>query len=536
MNRDAILSQIKQLSKCDLLVVGGGATGCGIAVDAASRGLSVVLVEQNDFAEGTSGRSSKLVHGGVRYLEMAVKRLDRDQYQLVKEGLHERFYFLRNAPHLSHPLPLISPVYRWSQLPYVWIGLKLYDQLAGSHSLGPSGFTSRLQTLEEFPLLQQQNLKGGIRYYDGQFNDSRMTLSLALTAAQKGALIANHLAVTDLCRQEGKIVGALLEERINGDSFRLQAETIVNATGPFADELRQLDDPQVKPLLSLSSGIHILLDRRYPPPKAGLLIAETEDDRVLFVLPWQGRCLVGTTDQPAELQQHPSVADADIDYLLRHLENVLDPPPRRENITASWSGLRPLVRDPKADDSARLLRDFIIEQSPSGLFSIVGGKWTSYRRMAEKLVDRVVEAKSYQASACQTENLPVHGAEQWQPNGWRQLMSDFSLPAEIARYLHNNYGSHADKVAQLAAEGYQQQLCSELPCIEAEVVYACRYELAERASDVIARRLPVALLDTDLAKQAAPRVLQLMAQEYHWPAERLTLEQQLLEQRLTIAL
>ncbi len=536
MKRTEILQQIKQLPQCELLVIGGGATGCGVALDAASRGLSVVLVEQNDFAEGTSGRSSKLVHGGVRYLEMAVKHLDREQYQLVKEGLHERFYFLRNAPHLSHPLPLISPVYRWSQLPYVWLGLKLYDQLSGSHSLGPSGFCSAERTLDEFPLLQPQGLKGGIRYYDGQFNDSRMALSLALSAAEQGALVVNHLAAVELLKVDGQLSGALLEDRISGEQFSVQAKAIVNATGPFADQLRHLDDASTAPLLSLSSGIHILLDTSYPPPKAGLLVTETEDDRVLFVLPWQGRCLVGTTEQPAALQEHPPVADEDVDYLLRHLEKVLDPLPKRENVTARWSGLRPLVHDPKAHDSARILRDFVIEESASGLFSIVGGKWTSYRRMAEKLVDRVVARKSFKSNACQTSNLKVRGAEGWQPNDWRQLCAEFQLEEKIARCLHANYGSHAAGVARIAETGFADSLCDGLPCIEAEVIYACRYELAERAIDVLARRLPLALLDNDLAKQAAPRILQLMTSEMCWSVQRVADEQQLLEKRLTVAL
>lgn len=536
MNRRSLLHQIKQLKTCDLLVIGGGATGCGIAFDAASRGLSVVLVEQNDFAEGTSGRSSKLVHGGVRYLEMAVKQLDRDQYHLVKEGLHERYYFLRNAPHLCHALPLISPLYSWWQLPQIWIGLKLYDLLAGQHSLGPSGYASLETTVAEFPLLQRAGLKGGVRYYDGQFNDSRMALSLVLSAAKQGALVANHLAVVDLLKTSDQISGVVLEDRLSTERFELCAKAVVNATGPFGDQLRTLDQPGATPMLTVSSGCHIVLDASYPPPQAGLLITETEDDRVLFVLPWQGRCLVGTTDQVAQLDEHPQVTTEDIDYLLRHLTNVLNPPPQKENITASWSGLRPLVHDPKAHDSARILRDFVIEESSSGLFTIVGGKWTSYRRMAEKLVDRVVASRQFSAKVCQTETLPVHGADNWQPNGWQSLVDDYSISQDTARYLHENYGCHAVEVAQIAEQGFAAQLCAELPCIEAEVLYACRFELAERAIDLLARRLPLALLDTRLAKQVAPRLLELMGKEHCWDPQRLTAEEQLLENRLSTAL
>lgn len=536
MQRAETLHKLKQGHDCDLLIIGGGATGCGIALDAANRGLSVVLAEQNDFAEGTSGRSSKLVHGGVRYLEMAVKRLDRDQYQLVKEGLHERYYFLRNAPHLSHALPLISPLYKWRQLPQIWIGLKLYDLLAGQHSLGPSGYASVETTIAEFPLLQRKNLKGGIRYFDGQFNDCRMTLSLALSAAGQGALVANHLAVVELLKSAGKIEGAVLEDRLTSERFELRAKSVVNATGPFGDLLRKMDQPDVEPLLTVSSGSHIVLDSSYPPPQAGLLLTETEDDRVLFVLPWQGRCLVGTTEQVTELCEHPEVSESDIDYLLRHVKTVLDPPPKKENITAGWSGLRPLVRDPKAQDSARILRDFIIEESPGGLFTIAGGKWTSYRRMAEKLVDRVVASRNFSAGLCQTKTLAVHGAENWQPNGWQALAAEFSLSQETARHLHENYGCHAVDVARIAEQGFASPLTEALPCIEAEVIYACRYELAERVIDLLARRLPLALLDSRLAQQVAPQVLDLMCRERGWTEQRRAEENRLLEKRLTLAL
>ncbi len=532
MKRNEIIQQIKQQQAVDLLVIGGGATGGGIALDAASRGLAVVLVEQNDFAEGTSGRSSKLVHGGVRYLEMAVKRLDREQYQLVKEGLTERYYFLRNAPHLAHPLPLISPLYRWAQLPYVWIGLKLYDLLAGQHGLGPSGYADYSRTIEEFPLLQKDGLKGGIRYFDGQFNDSRMALSLALTAAERGALIVNHLAVVELEKRDAKLCGAVLEDRLSGERFCLSAKAIVNAAGPFADQLRLQDDPAAQPLLQISSGIHLVLDESYPPPQAGLLLNETEDDRVIFVLPWQGRCLVGTTDRPDALAEHPLVAEEDVTYLLRHLQKVLDPPPQRENITATWSGLRPLVQDPKATDSARILRDFVIERSPSGLFSIVGGKWTSYRRMAEKLVDRVVADAGLTASACTTKNLPILGAENWQPHGWTGLQNQFSLPPATARHLHASYGSRAHLVAEIAAAGYSAPLIETFPCIEAEILFACRCEFAERLGDVLARRLPLAVLDTQVARQVAGRVLELMALEKGWGEARQAAEQELFNKRL----
>ncbi len=536
MKRSDILKKIKTLPSCDLLVVGGGATGCGIALDAASRGLSVVLVEQNDFAEGTSGRSSKLVHGGVRYLEMAVKHFDRQQYQLVKEGLFERFLFLRNAPHLTRVLPLVSPLYRIIKLPYLWVGLKLYDFLAGAHGLGPSGYQSKEKTLQEYPQLNTRRLKGGIRYYDGQFNDSRMALALALTAAEQGALVANHLALVGLEKSAGRISAAQLEDRLSGERFSLPARAVVNAAGPFADQVRQLDQPDAEALLAVSSGVHIVLDTNYPPPKAGLLLSETEDNRVLFVLPWQRRCMVGTTDRAAELSEHPKATQEEVDYLLRHLQRVLDPPPRRENICAVWSGLRPLVRNSQAADTSTLLRDFLIEESPSGLFTIAGGKWTSYRRMSEKLVDQVVAKRNLTARPCQTEDLRLLGGEDWQPTGWQKLAKDYLLDERTARYLHANYGTRASAVAALAGGPLLEPLAPGYLCIGAEVVYAVRHELAETAIDILARRLPLALLDTQAARQAGERVVKLIAQEKGWDAARCAEEHSQLEQRLSQAL
>ena len=408
----------------------------------------------------------------------------------------------------------------------------MYDLLAGHQGLGPSGYSTLRRTLDECPLLQAKGLKGGIRYYDGQFNDCRMAVSLALTAAAQGALVANHLAVLELHKQAGQIDGVLLEDRISGEQFCLQAETVINATGPFADRIRQLDQPDAKPLVAHSSGVHIVLDQHYPPPKAGLLLTETEDQRVLFLLPWQGRCLVGTTDSAACLEEHPKVTEAEIDYLLRHLQPVLDPPPTRQNVTASWSGLRPLVRDPEATDTAHMLRDCVIEESPSGLFSIVGGKWTSYRRMAEKLLDQLVAKKGLQVAKCQTRDLPVRGASGWHPLGWQQLVSNYALLETTARHLHATYGSCASQVAEIAVHGFDARLAGEFPAIEAEVIYACRYELAERPIDVLARRLPLALLDTGLSKQVSARVLALMAAEFEWNATRIRQEKDLLSERL----
>ncbi|MDT8396154.1 MAG: FAD-dependent oxidoreductase [bacterium] len=275
-----------------MVVIGGGATGCGVALDAASRGLKVALVEKNDFSEGTSSRSTKLLHGGVRYLEMAVKHLDKSQYHLVTDALAERGILLRLAPHLCNRLPLVTPLYKWMEIPYILAGLKLYDLLSGSASIGHSRLLSRSDAIGRFPMLHREGLKAGVLYYDGQFNDARMALCIALTAAQQGAVIANHVRVTDLIKEDGKVTGVKVSDSVSGESWEVRSRVVANATGPFADKVRLMDDPASRPMLKASSGIHIVLDKRFAPPDTGLLIPKTEDGRVLFVLPWEGHALI----------------------------------------------------------------------------------------------------------------------------------------------------------------------------------------------------------------------------------------------------
>ncbi len=506
----------------DLLVVGGGATGGGVALDAASRGLAVALVEQNDFAEGTSGRSTKLVHGGVRYLERAVTRLDRGQYHLVRDALGERAVLLRLAPHLCRPFPLVTPLYRWHQVPYVWAGLKLYDALAGAAGLGSSRLLGAGEARRRLPALKGPGLKAGVLYHDGQFNDARLAVALALTAREHGAVVANHVAAVGLLKRDGRVAGARLRDRLTGREWDLAARAVVNATGPFADGLRRLDDPGVRPMLRASSGIHLVLDGRFASPDTGLLIPETEDGRVLFVLPWEGHALVGTTDEPAEVSEHPRAEAEEVAYLLRHLGRYFDLTVGPGDVKAAWSGLRPLVSDPKTADTARLSRDHVLEESPSGLLTIAGGKWTTYRKMAQDAVDRAVARFPLgPAGPCRTEAISLVGAAGYQPAGWRALIAEHGVSEAVARHLHRAYGSRAPAVlAVAAAEGLGAPLAPGHPYLEAEVVYGARCELAERVLDVLARRTPLALVDTAAARSAAPRVGELLAGELGWDGPR----------------
>lgn len=522
MNRQQRLDSLKEPVVFDLLVIGGGATGCGIAVDAASRGLKVALIDKNDLAEGTSSRSTKLVHGGVRYLEAAVRKMDRAQYHLVKEALYERGVFLKNAPHFANRLPLVTPIYKWTDVPYVFAGLLLYDVLSGKESLGRSYLVGRAEALRRFPMLRHEGLKAGVVYYDGQFNDARMAVTLALTAQKHGAVIANHLQAIALEKSGGRLCGARVRDGLTGAEFTIKARGIVNAAGPFLDQLRQMDDPSAAPVLKAAAGIHIVLPSRFVPPDTGMLIPKTEDGRVLFILPWQGHALIGTTDSPSEITEHPRAQESEIDYLLRHINKYFDVSVDRSDILSVWSGLRPLVQAPETADTAQLVREHLLLVSPSGLLSMAGGKWTSYRKMAEEAVDQAVAGFGFEPkSPCRTGHLRLVGAEDFDPVGEELLVTHYGLEPDVAAHLHHAFGDQAMRVARLAEERHGlKRLHPRHPYIEGEVLYAARFEFAERAIDVIARRVPLAFLDTAAARDVLPRVVELMAKELGWGPAR----------------
>ena len=506
----------------DLLVIGGGATGAGVALDAASRGLRTALVERDDFSAGTSSRSTKLIHGGVRYLEKAVKEFDRTQFNLVRDALKERAILIEIAPHLAHPLELVTPLYNWMQVPYYMTGLKLYDWLAGKANLRSSSYVDAKRALDRFPMLKQDGLRGGVIYYDGQFDDARMNVAIALTAAEQGADIANHVEVTGLVKEDGLVRGASVRDNLTDESWSIRAKVVVNATGPFTDVIRRMDDPDAKTMLETSSGAHIVLDDRFSPPDTGLLIPETEDGRVLFLLPWLGYTLVGTTDNPAEVTQFPKATEDEVEYILRHVRKYFDVPVSRDDVLATWSGLRPLVRDPDAADTAGLSRDHVINVSDGGLLTIAGGKWTTYRKMALDTVDEARRLGKLGGSAdAQTEDLVLIGGREFEPHAAGELQERFGLDAETASYLNRAYGDRASRVAELAQQGLGEPLASGHHYLEAEVVYAARAEFARTTSDVLARRTRLGFLDRDAAVAAVPRVSELLAEELGWSDERL---------------
>lgn len=509
-NRAELLERLKTQT-FDLLVVGGGASGAGVALEAASRGLRVALVERYDFSEGTSSRSTKLIHGGVRYLEMAVLRLDRVQFNLVRDALHERATLLRIAPHLTRALWLLTPLYKAWEVPYFWSGLKLYDLLAGSARLKTSRYLSPKQTQDRFPAVRTQGLVGSVAYQDGQFDDARFNLAVVLTALEEGAVALNHTEVIALTKEHGRLNGAVVRDRFSGQEITVQAKAVVNATGPFSDSIRYLDDPNTPALLKASSGVHILLDKRYSPPETGLLIPRTEDGRVVFVLPWQNMTLVGTTDDPAQPVAHPEVSEQEIAYILRQVQPYLGNI-AREEVRAAWSGLRPLVSRPEAD-TAKLARDHLIQESPSGLLTLTGGKWTTYRKMALDLVNYAVRKLGLTATASQTHHRLLVGAEGWAVGGEQTLVRNFALENDVAVHMHQAYGSRAQRVLEL---GKLQRLVAGFPYLEAEVVYSVRHEMAQTPLDVLARRMRLAFLDTESAIAALPKVSELIGMELGW--------------------
>jgi glycerol-3-phosphate dehydrogenase len=500
----------------DLIVIGGGATGSGVALDAALRGLKVLLLEQNDFAEGTSSRSTKLVHGGVRYLEAAVKHFDREQYNLVREGLRERKIFLHNAPHLAYPIELITPIYRWVELPYIYAGLLLYDLLSGKASLGRSRLIGPRTAKRLNPDIDPHGLKGAVSYWDGAFRDSRMVIALLRSAEELGAKVHNHRKVTGLIRENGKICGVRCRDRISGEEVEFHAPLVINATGPFADRIRRMDNATLLPLMETSSGVHLVLPSRFLPSPDGILIPKTRDGRVLFALPYLGYCLAGTTDRPAELSENPQPTEEEIDYLIVHLNATFDLKVRREDILSSFSGLRPLVREPGKGSTAEVVREYVTELSPGGLLTIAGGKWTSYRAMAEATVDRALELLGRPPIPCKTRDYPVLGSRSDEKQ-ILTLLEGGGLEPEIAHHLYRHYGDQSSEILAVAeTEKAHARLHPDHPVIEAELLYTLRREYVKKPLDFLIRRCSLGLLDRQSARESLPRVLEMMARTCRW--------------------
>ncbi|XP_067315339.1 glycerol-3-phosphate dehydrogenase, mitochondrial isoform X1 [Pseudorasbora parva] len=531
--REEQLSALRNAEEFDVLVVGGGATGSGCALDAVTRNLKTALVERSDFSSGTSSRSTKLIHGGVRYLQKAIMKLDYEQYMMVKEALHERANLLDIAPHLSAPLPIMLPVYKWWQLPYYWAGIKMYDLVAGSHCLKSSYVLSKSKALELFPMLKKDKLVGAIVYYDGQHNDARMNLAIALTAARHGAAIANYTEVVHLLKKpdptgQEKVCGARCRDMITGQEFDIRAKCVINATGPFTDSLRKMDNQKTANICQPSAGVHIVIPGYYSPDNMGLLDPATSDGRVIFFLPWEKMTIAGTTDTPTEVTAHPIPMEEDINFILKEVRNYLSPDVevRRGDVLAAWSGIRPLVTDPNSKDTQSICRNHIVNISDSGLVTIAGGKWTTYRSMAEETLDAAIKAHNLSAGPSRTVGLMLEGGKDWTPTLYIRLVQDYGLENEVAQHLAATYGGRAFDVAKMAhVTGKRwpilgKRLVSEFPYIESEVQYAIK-EYACTAIDVIARRTRLGFLNVQAADEALPRIVAIMGKELKWTEQKM---------------
>ena len=491
--RRAVMANARSGASWDLVIVGGGATGLGCAVDAAARGYRVLLVEQSDFAKGTSSRSTKLVHGGVRYLQQG-------NVSLVLEALRERGRLLKNAPHLVHDLAFVVPNYAWWEGPFYGVGMKVYDLLAGRSGFGKSRHLSREETLERLPTVEPEGLDGGVVYSDGQFDDARLALNMAQTAAEHGATLLTYARVTGLIKEDGEVAGVMGEDLETGDAFEARARAVVNATGVWTDEVRQMDDANARPMMQASQGVHLVLERRFLPGDHAIMVPKTDDGRVLFAIPWHDRVVIGTTDTPiGHAPLEPVPFEEEVDFLLRHAARYLTDDPTRADVQSVFVGIRPLVADPDAGSTAALSRDHVLHVAPSGLVTITGGKWTTYRKMAEDAIDHAALLAGLPDRPCPTADLPLHGAH---PDAAR-----FGTLAA--------YGSDAPALLALMQKepALGETLDPERPVRAVQVAWAARREMARTVEDVLARRTRELILDARAAVRMAPRVAEILAEE-----------------------
>ena len=495
MNREEMLSRLQdQSGPWDMLVIGGGATGVGITLDAAARGYNVLLAEQSDFGKGSSSRSTKLIHGGVRYLQQG-------NISLVMEALKERGILRNNAPHLVHDLAFIVPNYDWWEAPFYGIGMKVYDLLAGKYGFGTSRLLSKKETLKRIPTIRTEGFRGGVMYYDGQFDDARLLIGMVRTAAEQGATLLNYFRVKALTKGGGGFLdGAVCEDVETGREYPVSAKVILNATGPFSDGVRKLDNPQATPMVAPSQGIHLVLDGSFLPGDSAIMVPRTSDGRVMFAIPWHGAALVGTTDTPIdEVSLEPVPFPEEIDFILETAGQYLRKAPTRGDVLSVFAGIRPLTKAGEGKNTAALARDHNIDISSSGLLSITGGKWTTYRKMAEDCVDHAATLAGLETRPCVTQQLNIHGYHRSAAK-----FGDLKL-----------YGADAPAVSDLlrASPPLAEKLHPALTARAGEVVWAARSEMARTVDDFLARRTRALVLNARAATEAATKVADLLATE-----------------------
>jgi glycerol-3-phosphate dehydrogenase len=492
MNRDDMIKHLEQTDELwDFIIIGGGATGIGTAIEGSSRGFKVLLLEQSDFGKCTSSRSTKLIHGGVRYLQQG-------NISLVLEALKERGILGRNAPHLVKNLPFVVPSYDWWEGPFYGIGLKLYDLLAGKEGFGTSRILSKEKTLDYIPTIETKGLKGGVIYHDGQFDDSRLIINMVQTAYEQGATLANYVKVTQFIKNHSCISGLIAQDIEGNKEYQLKSRVVINATGAFCDEIRTLDDRSAKPMIAASQGVHLVLDKSFLPGESAIMIPQTDDGRVLFAIPWHDRVVVGTTDTAvAELRTEPIPFEDEIEFLITHAARYLTKDPERSDILSAFAGLRPLVRQGDIKNTAEISRDHTLHISSSGLLSIAGGKWTTYRKMAEDTIDQAIILAGLEHKPSSTVNLNING---YHKNP--EIFNDLSI-----------YGSDASLIQKIFEEKseYNKLIHRTKKSRIGEIVWAVQHEMARTVEDFLSRRTRHLLLDAKTSIEMAPVVAKWMA-------------------------
>ncbi len=477
----------------DLIVIGGGATGLGTAVDATTRGYDTLLLEQYDYAKGTSSRSTKLVHGGVRYLAQG-------DVSLVLEALHERGLLRNNAPHLVKNLAFVIPNYEWWSGPFYALGMKVYDMMAGKLGIGPSEMISKEETIEAIPNIRTEGLRGGVIYYDGQFDDSRLAINLAQTFSKNNGTIVNYFKVTGLLKNEGLVTGVNACDLEKGLEYKIKGKVVVNATGVFVDSIRRMDDPQNENIIRPSQGVHLVLAKEFLKGESAIMIPKTDDDRVLFAVPWHNRVILGTTDTPVdEPMLEPQALDEEVEFILETAGRYLTRAPKRSDVLSVFAGLRPLAATEDDNHTKELSRSHQLMVSLSGLITVSGGKWTTYRKMGEDTVDKVALVGGLEERPCITKNMPIHG---------------YARNVQEIDHLQI-YGSDRAAILQLIDDRPElaEKLHPNLDYIGAEVVWAVTEEMARTVEDVLARRVRALFMDARASIEMALKVAQLMATE-----------------------
>ncbi len=494
MDREIMINTITEHNTVwDVIVIGGGATGLGTALESASRGYSTLLLEQADFAKGTSSRSTKLAHGGVRYLQQG-------DVSLVVEALHERGLMMKNAPHLVRNQAFVIPTYDWWGGPFYTVGMKVYDVLAGKLGLGPSKSLSKEETLELIPTLEPDGLRGGVIYYDGQFDDARLAINIAQSCADQGGTLVNYMKVKGLIKASDMVSGVIAEDLESGKEFQIQSRVVVNATGVFVDDILKMDNPEARDIIRPSQGVHIVLDREFLPGTSAIMVPKTDDGRVLFVVPWNNKAIVGTTDTPIEkISLEPRAQEEEIEFLLEHAAKYLSKDPKREDVKSVFAGIRPLVSTDDDKNTAQISRSHALMVSISGLVTITGGKWTTYRKMGEDTIDKAALIAGLEERASKTKDLRIHG---WLKN--INMKDDLFF-----------YGSDMIAIRKLINREPElgEQMHKDLPIIKAQVVWAAQNEMARNVEDFLSRRTRALLLNARASIEMAPEVARLLVKE-----------------------